>query len=133
MSLRARVTFSIDEASRTLVFRYIGDLTGDWLYAQIINYIQTVEEPWHYDFLVDARRLEGVIRASDTEAFGRWWAECAQGRDAGRRIAVVSSDPLIHARKGLRDAIFPHRTSGIFDTMDEAQEWLATASPEAAA
>lgn len=132
MSLRARVTFSIDEANRTLVFRYIGDLTGDQLYAQIINHIHTVEAPWHYDFLVDARRLEGVIRASDTEAFGRWWAECAQGRDAGRRIAVVSSDPLIHARKGLRDAIFPRRTSGVFDTMDEAQEWLATASPEAA-
>ncbi|MGN6365126.1 STAS/SEC14 domain-containing protein [Asticcacaulis taihuensis] len=133
MSLRARVTFSIDEASRTLVFRYIGDLTGDRLYAQIIDYIQTVEAPWFYDFLVDARRFEGVIQSSDTEAFGRWWADIAQGRDAGRRIAVVSGDPLIHARKGLRDTIFPHRTSGVFDTMDEAQEWLATASPEAAA
>ncbi len=133
MSLRARVTFSIDEASRTLVFRYIGDLTGDQLYAQIIEHIQTVEAPWLYDFLVDARRLEGVIQASDTEAFGRWWAEYAQGNDAGRRIAVVSSDPLIHARKSLRDAIFPHRTSGVFDTMDEAQDWLAAASPEAAA
>jgi hypothetical protein len=122
----ARVAFSIDEPRKTIILRYIGDITGDRLYAQVLDYIHKVEAPWFYDFLVDTRRFDGVIRAADTEKLGRLWAELAQGRDKGRRIAVVSSDPLVRARKGLRDAIFPHRTSGVFDTMDEALEWLET-------
>jgi hypothetical protein len=129
----ARVAFSIDEPRKTIILRYIGDITGDRLYAQVLEYIHTVEAPWLYDFLVDTRRFDGVIRAADTEKLGRLWAELAQGRDAGRRIAVISSDPLVRARKSLRDAIFPHRTSGVFDTMDEALEWLASASPEVSA
>ncbi len=124
MSPHARVAFSIDEPRKTLIFRYIGDLSGDRLYAQALDHLHTVEAPWLYDFLVDTRRFDGVIQASDTETFGRSWADLAQGRDAGRRIAVVSSDPLIRARKSLRDAIFPHRTSDVFATMDEALEWL---------
>ncbi|MFT4075451.1 MAG: hypothetical protein QM647_07950 [Asticcacaulis sp.] len=126
MSLRTRVTFSIDEANKTLIFRYIGNLTGDQLYGQIFDSLKEVESPWLYDFLVDARRLDGVILASDTEAFGHIWAELAKGRDRGRRIAVVSSDPLIRARKTLRDAIFPDRVSGVFETMEAATDWLQT-------
>ena len=126
MNAHTRVAFSIDELRKTLIFRYIGDISGDRLYAQALDHIQTVEAPWLYDFLVDTRRFDGVIRAGDTERFGRQWADLAQGRDAGRRIAVVSRDPLIRARKNLRDAIFCHRQSGVFATMDEALEWLET-------
>jgi len=125
MSAHARVAFSIDEARKTLILRYIGDISGDRLYAQVLDYIHTVEAPWLYDFLVDTRRFDGVIQAADTEHIGQLWAGLAQGRDKGRRIAVVSTDPLIHARKSLRDAIFPHRRSAVFTTMDEALEWLA--------
>lgn len=133
MSLRARVTFSIDEANKTLLLRYIGNLSGDQLYGQVLDHIRTVENPWLYDFVVDARRLQGVIRASDTETFGRQWAQLAQGRDIGRRVVVVSEDPLIHARKTLRDAIFPHRISGVFHTMEAAMEWLEAPVPEQSA
>lgn len=133
MSTHARVAFSIDETRKTLIFRYIGDLSGEQLYAQILQHLQTVEAPWYYDFLVDARRLDGVIQAGDTEAFGKQWETWAQGRDAGKRIAVISNDALIRARKNLRDAIFLHRLSGVFTTMDEALEWLATSTTDASA
>lgn len=124
MSLNARVALSIDAPRKTLIFRYIGNLTGPELYAQVLAHMATVDAPWEYDFLVDARRLEGIIQASDTEAFGKHWAELAQGRDDGRRIVVISEDPLIRARKSLRDAIFPNRFSTVVTTMNEALEWL---------
>ncbi len=126
MSPHARVAFSIDETRMTLILRYIGNISGDRLYAQVLDHLRSVDAPWLYDFLVDTRRFDGVIQAADTENIGRQWAELAQGRDAGRRIVVVSSDPLVHARKSLRDAIFPYRTSAVFETMDEALEWLGT-------
>ena len=130
MSLRARVTFSIDETRKIFVIRYIGDLAGEQVYSEIFEHFQSVESPWLYDFLIDTTRHEGVIRSEDTEAAGKRWAALAQTRDSGRRIAVISTDPLIHARNNMRSEIFPHRTCEVFGTMEEAKEWLAAASSE---
>ena len=124
MSLRPRVSLSVDKALNILTLRYIGDMDGATLYAQLLDQFLRVGDPWTYDLIVDFSRYEGVLLTSDNEAFGRVWEDLAQGRDAGRLMAIVSRDPLIIARKAVRAYIFPNFIIDSFITCAEAQDWI---------
>ena len=102
MPLRPRVSLSVDKALNILTLRYIGDMDGATLYAQLLDQFLRVGDPWTYDLIVDFSRYEGVLLTSDNEAFGRVWEDLAQGRDAGRLMAIVSRDPLKQQRKHRR-------------------------------
>ncbi|MDI7774661.1 hypothetical protein [Asticcacaulis sp. EMRT-3] len=124
MTSHDRVSLSLDEDHRILTLRYIGGLGGDVLYAQLLEQFHRISAPWSYDILVDTRRYDGVILASHTEAFGQQWADLAQGRDQGRLMAIITTDPLIRVRKGLRTTIFPNHISEVFATFDEGLDWI---------
>jgi len=124
MSLRPRVSLSVDKALNILTLRYIGDMDGATLYAQLLDQFLRVGDPWTYDLIVDFSRYEGVLLTSDNEAFGRVWEDLAQGRDAGRLMAIVSRDPLIIARKAIRAYIFPNFIIDVFTNCIEAQTWI---------
>ncbi|HEX7799368.1 MAG TPA: hypothetical protein VF402_03405 [Asticcacaulis sp.] len=124
MPLRPRVSLSVDKALNILTLRYIGDMDGATLYAQLLDQFLRVGDPWTYDLIVDFSRYEGVLLTSDNEAFGRVWEDLAQGRDAGRLMAIVSRDPLIIARKAVRAYIFPNFIIDSFITCAEAQDWI---------
>jgi hypothetical protein len=124
MSLRPRVSLSVDTVLNTLTIRYIGDMDGASLYAQLLDQFLRLGEPWTYDLIVDFSRYEGVLLTSDNEAFGKVWENLAQGRDAGRLMAIVSRDPLIIARKAIRAYIFPNFIIDVFNDCAEAQTWI---------
>lgn len=124
MPLRPRVNVAIDDDLHILTLRYIGALDGEEIYARVMTFFRTLDAPWTYDLIVDVSRLEGVITSSDTEWLGREWERLAAGRDKGRLMAVVSTDPLVIARKGMRDRIFPNFESDVFATRDEALYWI---------
>jgi hypothetical protein len=124
MSLRPRVQISIDEAHQRLTIRYIGELDGEALYTSLLAQFRSMSAPWSYDLVIDVTRYHGVILYTDTEMMGREWEALAQGRDKGRLMAVISRDPLIVARKPLRERTFPNFISEVFATCEEAYAWI---------
>ena len=124
MPLRPRVTLSVDKALNILTLRYIGDLDGAGLYAQLLEQFLQLGDPWTYDLIVDFSRYDGVMTAQDSESFGKVWANLAQGRDAGRLMAIVTRDPLIAARQSIRVSIFPNFLIDVFSDCAEAQSWI---------
>jgi hypothetical protein len=123
--IRARIAFRADPARRLIVVRYIGDLNGDQICCEMMDMFRDVENVWEYDCLYDLTRHTGVVSSADNEELGRQWQAIAQGRDIGRCTAIVSQDPLLHARAKLSQSSFSARTLALFYTVEEGEAWIA--------
>jgi len=130
--LRPRVSFLIDEPERIVTVRYVGALNGDQIVPEMLAAYRGLERAWEYDCIHDLRRHEGRVEIRDNEALGRGWQEVCGGRDAGRRTAIVSNDPLIDARLPLTQRMFPFRVVALFGTVEAARVWIAESRAEAA-
>lgn len=122
--LRPRVLFAADQRRRLITIRYIGNIAGDIVVSTILDHLNVLERVWEYDSVFDLTRHEGLVEMRDHDAFARGWRNLAGGRDAGRRTAVVSLDPLIEARLPLLQSLFPFRTLMVFNSMSAAEAWL---------
>lgn len=130
--IRARIAFRADPARRLITVRYIGDVSGERLCREMMDLFRDVENVWEYDCLYDLTRHEGTVSSADNEELGRQWHEIAQGRDAGRCTAIVSSDPLLHARAKLSQSSFSARTLSLFYTVEEGEAWIESRRAEEA-
>lgn len=124
MSMRSRLNFSQNDEQKLLTIRYIGDLDGQAIVNGIARYLESVGEVWLYDIVIDMRRFEGFVPFDDLGRLARQWATIAQGRDMGRKVAIISSDPLVLARASAYPATFPTRVIRIFGDMVQAQNWI---------
>lgn len=122
--MRSRLSLTIDEASRLMILRYIGDMEGGEINTSMMQQLAALDQPWTYDTLVDMRRFEGVVLGDEIQELGLRWSLLAQGRDKGRLIAVISDDPLVWARQSLTQAAFPFRRVAYFGTLDEGLDWI---------
>lgn len=121
---RSRLTISIDDAQKIFTVRYIGDIDGGEINDSMMSQLGQIEKPWEYDAIIDMRRHDGTVMASEIEELGMRWALLAQGRDQGRLTAVISEDPLVHARQSTTQSMFPHRITKIFSRLDEGLTWI---------
>ncbi len=121
---RSRLTISVDQPVRILTVRYIGAIDGDSVNDSMMTQLSELERPWEYDAIIDMRRHDGLIVASEIEDLGLRWALMAKGRDEGRLTAIVSDDPLVNARLSLTQAVFPHRTMACFARLEEGMAWI---------
>jgi hypothetical protein len=121
---RSRLTLSVDTSNRIIVFRYIGGIDGADINVSMIDQLRQVDQPWTYDNIVDLRRHEGLVTADEIEDLGGRWQLMAQGRDAGTCIAIVTDDPLVHARLPITRGAFPGRTVEGFALVEEAMVWI---------
>lgn len=127
--LRPRLTFKADTATRILFVRWIGDMPGRDIVDGMITQMKIMDEPWTYDMIIDLLRFEGHLHVAESDALGQVWRDLAQGRDAGRRSAIVTGDPLLAARLNMTRETFPGRTLAMFGQVQEALDWLASARP----
>jgi len=104
-----------------------GDLSGTEIGVTSLTAILETPEAFRYDHLLDLRRFDGASMGGELAAFGQTWREAAAGRDTGTRTAIVSTDPLFRARVSFYREQFPEREIEVFDTFDEALDWLKTA------
>lgn len=123
---RSRLTLSVDDANRIIVFRYIGGIDGGDINVSMIDQLRQIDQPWDYDNIVDMRRHEGTVTAGEIEELAERWQKLAQGRDHGRLIAIVSDDPLVVARLPISRAAFSNRIVEGFSLMEEAMDWIDT-------
>jgi len=124
---RSRLTLSVDEDHKLFVVRYIGEIAGDDITDSLLMQLSRIDKPWEYHTLIDMRRHDAAVLVTEIEDLARRWNEMARGRDAGARIAVISEDPLVHARQNMTQAMFPQRDMGYFYTFDEGLEWIKAA------
>lgn len=121
---RSRLTLSVDKADKIFTLRYIGEIDGGDINDSMLTQLSQLERAWEYDTIVDMRRHDGTVMASEIEELGSRWALMAQRRDEGRLIAVISEDPLVHARLPVTQSAFPGRIVRSFMRLDEGLEWL---------
>jgi hypothetical protein len=121
------LNISIFPDERHVLVRPKGELSGTEIGVTSLTRILETPEAFTYDHLLDLRRFDGASMSSELAAFGQTWRESADGRDAGTRTAIVSTDPLFRARVSFYREQFPEREIDIFGTFDEALDWLKTA------
>jgi hypothetical protein len=121
---RSRLTLSVDEDHKLFVVRYIGEIGGEDINDSMLTQLSRLDKPWEYHSIIDMRRHDATVLSSEIEDLAKRWNEMARGRDHGARIAVISEDPLVHARQNLTQAMFPGRVMGYFYTFDEGLEWI---------
>jgi hypothetical protein len=126
---RPRVTLTADTESRIIFVRYIGDVDGQTVTETSIGQFSDVERVWEYDAIFDLRRFDGVLLSTEIQELGERWRKLVSGRDAGRRSAIITSDPFVIARLPATRQRFPNRTIEIFATFDEGLEWIKSARP----
>lgn len=132
--MRARLTLSADHESKIFIVRYIGGIDGGEINDSMIDQLARMERPWEYDSVIDMRRHDGTVMSSDIEELATRWNALAQGRDRGRRTAVISEDPLVRARISVTQSLFPQRVMVHFENYDEGLDWLkASRGPTAMA
>ena len=129
---RSRLTLSVDEDHKLFLVRYIGHIEGEEINDSLLAQLSSIDKPWEYHTLIDMRRHDATVLVTEIEDLAKRWNEMARGRDHGARIAVVSEDPLVHARQNLTQAMFPGRVMGYFYTFDEGLEFVKDADSEAA-
>lgn len=121
---RSRLTLSVDENHKLFVVRYIGEIAGDDLNDSLLTQLSRLDKPWEYHSIIDMRRHDATVLASEIEDLARRWNQMARGRDTGSRTAVISEDPLVHARQATTQALFPQRVMGYFRSFDEGLDWV---------
>ncbi|ESQ78819.1 STAS/SEC14 domain-containing protein [Asticcacaulis sp. YBE204] len=131
--MRSRLIFSIDEEQKRITVRYIGDISGNEIVTELTKHLESVGDVWLYDMTFDMRRFEGFVPFEELARLAKHWATIAQGRDVGRKVAIVSNDPLVLARANAYSIEFPTRSFRIFQDMADADLWLDGELTESAA
>lgn len=122
----SHLNISIFPEERHILVRPKGELTGTEIGEGSLARIMEAPDAFTYDHLLDLRRFDGATMSSELAAFGQTWREAAAGRDSGTRTAIVSTDPLFHARASFYREQFPEREIEVLNTFDEALDWLKT-------
>jgi len=125
---RSRLTLSVDEDHKLFVVRYIGEIGGEEINDSMMTQLSRLDKPWEYHSIIDMRRHDAAVLSSEIEDLANRWNAMARGRDSGASTAVISEDPLVHARQNLTQAMFPARIMGYFYTFDEGLEWIKEAA-----
>lgn len=123
MSIRSRIRLTIDADNRILIIR-LSDREDRPDAPDMIDHIRAAGAPWLYDAIIDFRRYAVELSRDHLAFLTQKWRELEQGRDTHGRLALVTADPALKARLiGLKD-VMPDRPTAIFDTFDEALDWV---------
>ena len=129
--LRPRLTFRADETARTLFIRWIGQIEGGEVVAGLMSYLVLLDRVWEYDMAIDLLRFDGHLHPVDVDTLSLSWQNLVQGRDAGRRTAIISHDPLLQARLNGTRAAFPKRELAMFAEVAPAMAWIGARQGQA--
>jgi len=130
--MRPRLSFNIDESQKLVVIRYIGNLPGDKIITDLSGHLKAMQSPWLYDMVFDLRRFEGFVPFEELSLLAIEWATIAKGRDKGRKVGIISEDPLTHARFSAYQQEFPTREFRVFRDYGATAAWISGTEPSEA-
>jgi len=123
-----RLAWSVDPDLRLLTILCRGGVSDHDLLSRIPRIWEACPEVIGYNTLVDARGLtsEGGWTWPALRGIARQWREFAQGRDAGRRTAIVTNDTWIAMLAGAFVIDYRGRGFRCFGDPAPARAWLAS-------
>ncbi len=122
-------TYDVDAGQRLITQRLVGREPSGYYAEQIIKVYRSVPEVWRYNRLVDQRRFRGMIVLDDLKQMSAVWQEVAAGQDARPRVAMLTRNPLAHARINAHGDIFPGQTRRAFTSVADAMDWVSVHEP----
>ena len=128
---RYRLNFMVDEASKLIIVRPIGDMPAALLVDQLFDRYLGMTAPWTYRRVNDLRRFEGFFEQDALVEIARRWAALTAGVTYSTQVAVVTHDPLDRVRLPAVSPHFPNETFCLFTDFHEAVGWLNADTPEA--
>ena len=113
--------------SQTLVVAYPvvdGDIP---VLEQVMQVLRDDGAPWTWHLLFNLTAFEGYERFEHIEAFAANWQAALGKKGQDRRMAVVSTDPLMVARfrTGSYQALFGTHACVLFSDTEQATAWLS--------
>ncbi|ESQ76466.1 hypothetical protein [Asticcacaulis sp. AC402] len=131
MSQRSRISLNVDALNRILFIR-LHSLRHEHETPDLNDCLLGVEQPWRYDALFDFRRYEADLSGEYLAFLTQTWTGMYEGRDRGRRMALVSPCPVLHLQLREMRGVVPDHGTVVFESFDEGLDWLRTARPVAA-
>lgn len=116
--------FIVDEPSKLLTLRFRGIRPSAWYIDQVIEAYASIEKPWLYNRLLDHRQFSALNAFEDVERLAKFWTELKMGITARPRVAILSADPLKHARCNMYGDLFPNQEMHHFTDLYPALDWL---------
>ncbi|MBW8882599.1 MAG: hypothetical protein JF615_14600 [Asticcacaulis sp.] len=123
MSQRSRISLTVDVSSHILMIRLhsLGDAHET---PDLIDHVNDVAEPWSYDAILDFRRYEAELSHDYLIHLGQKWVQLAQGRDLGRRLALISPCPVLSGQLLALAKALPGRGLAVFESFDDGLDWI---------
>lgn len=83
-----------------------------------------IRQAYRFDWLFDFTALSKPISAQTAAETGAEWQRIAQGRDVGRRSAVISRDARYQALIDKAQQTMPYRSLAFSETIEDGMCWL---------
>ena len=120
------IEFELDEVAERLTLTLKGRIVSQTYYDICVGFYSKLADPSRYDRLVDCTASKGYVTFDHLDALSRLWRSWLATAERVVNVAVVSDDPLTHARMGIVDHLSHRQRHRAFYTLAEAEAWLET-------
>ena len=118
------IEFELDEVAERLTLTLNGRIVSQTYYDLCVGFYAKLADPGRYDRLVDCTASKGYVTFDHLDALSRLWRSWLSTAERVVNVAVVSDDPLTHARMGVVDHLSDRQRHRAFFTVAEAEVWL---------
>ena len=126
MSRRSRISLTVDTPNLILSARLYSLYDEADGAPDLVDHLKAAGQPWLYNIIIDFRRFEAILDDVYIAYLANKWAQLERGRDGGKRLCVVTSDPCLKARLSGLSAAMPQREVALFDCFDQGLDWTRT-------
>lgn len=119
-----KARLEVDYSINLVTMAFVVDMPDVDARVCLLEAFNEIPKAYLYDWLFDFTALSQVISAETALETGAEWRRIAQGRDVGRRSAVISRHPKYQTLIDETQKTMPFRSLAFFDTIEEGQHWL---------
>ena len=125
MSERFSMVFKADPQSRLLRVTATGPIDSRAYVDRCIAFYNSIDEVWAYDRLYDQTQSSGFVAFEDLDRLVKAMAPIWGRARTQPRVALANPKKLASARFGLVTQLVQKPNHQLFDTLEEAEAWLA--------
>ena len=116
--------FDLDEARDRLTIKLRGHIVSATYLEQCTAYYCQMSEPGRFDRLVDCTESSGYVSFDHLTVLSDLWRTLLSRVQRVVNVAIVSRDPLTHARMGIVDHLSDKQRHHAFYTVEDGDAWL---------
>jgi hypothetical protein len=120
MSSVHSLTCNIDNERRFFFFTHKGRLLDRIHIDELIATMETIPEPWTYDFIIDHYESVGRLPHSEFTRFAQWGHIIAKGARREGHLIVLTADPIYTGLTKAGGPLFPGFRNFVCLTFEDA-------------